>query len=333
MPTGRIKYYNAEKGFGFIAQDSGDADVFLHNSGVKHWEDDELRIGQRVEYSIVEGKRGLVAQDVEVLLSPIERKWLRQGKAVIPRDYLGTLSQQPEKSLNLNQSFRATKFPSTSAPASTSGTSSRPQEVGAQVDAARLEPETVEDVESQINKGAKKDATSSVAPRPRPRRENRPTFGHLYIQKQIEFQTDMVFGLYDHQYISVTIQGFNKYGFILRIDSENLEISRRSAKFCYKVQDAEKLQAILRYNETIRDRQLGPVESPEEGFQIDTQQLVAARENRVPIEVTMREGEVFRGCVDWESLNEIKLVLENGSKIVLFRSSVQDFKVCSKAEI
>jgi CspA family cold shock protein len=331
MPTGRIKYYNAEKGFGFIAQDNGDADVFLHNSVVKHWEDDELRIGQRVEYSIVEGKRGLVAQDVEVLLSPIERKWLRQGKAVIPRDYLGTLSQQPEKSLNLNQSFRSTKVPPTTAPASASGTSSRPQEDGAQVDATPLGSETLEDVESRINKGSKKDATSSDTPRPR--RENRPTFGHLYIQKQIEFQTDMIFGLYDHQYISVTIQGFNKYGFILRIDSEDLEISRRSAKFCYKVQDAEKLQAILRYNETIRDRQLGPVESPEEGFQIDTQQLVAARENRVPIEVTMREGEVFRGCVDWESLNEIKLVLENGSKIVLFRSSVQDFKVCSKAEI
>ena len=45
------------------------------------------------------------------------------------------------------------------------------------------------------------------------------------------------------------------------------------------------------------------------GSQIDTLQLVTAREDRVPIEVTMREGEVFRGSVDWESPNEIKLVL------------------------
>ena len=317
MPTGRIKYYNAEKGFGFIAQDSGDADVFLHNSSVKYWEDDELRIGQRVEYDIVDGKRGLVAQDVEVLLSPIERKWLRQGKAVIPRDYLGTLSQHPEKSLNLNQSFQATDV----------------EETGSQVGGMSLQPVPLEDVESRINEGAKKHASAAVAPKPRSKRVNRPTFGNLYIQKQIEFQTDMIFALYDHQFISGTIQGFNKYEFTLRIDGENLEVSRKNLKFCYKAQDAGKLQAILHYDETIQDLKLGPAGSAKEGSQIDTLQLVTAREDRVPIEVTMREGEVFRGSVDWESPNEIKLVLRNGSKVVVFCSAVENFKVCSKEEI
>ena len=316
MPTGRIKYYNAEKGFGFIAQDSGEADVFLHNSSVKYWEDDELRIGQRVEYSVVEGKRGLVAQDVEVLLSPIERKWLRQGKAVIPRDYLGPLSQHPEKSLNLNQPVQATDN----------------REVESQEDDMSLQSVRHEDVESRMNEGAKKHTIDAAAPKPRSERVNRPTFGNLYIQKQIEFQTDMIFGLYDHQIISGTIQGFNKYEFTLRIDDENLEISRKNLKFCYKTQDDGKLQAIFHYDEEIRDRKLGPVGSSEEGFQIDTGQLVAARVDRIPIEVTMREGEVFRGSVDWESPNEIKLVLRNGSKIVLFRSAVEKFRVCSKKE-
>ena len=317
MPTGRIKYYNAEKGFGFIAQDSGDADVFLHNSALRYWEDDELRIGQRVEYNVVEGKRGLVAQDVEVLLSPIERKWLRQGKAVIPRDYMGTLSQQPENSLSLEQSFQVSNI----------------QEGGAQADTTGHRRGQIKDVESRLNKDDKNKPARSVAPKPRSRRVNRPTFGNLYLQKQIEFRTDMVFGLYDHQYISATIRGFNKNGFMLRVEGENREFPRKDVKFCYKTQDSEKFGAILRYNEAIRGVKQGPVESPEEGFQIDTQQLVAARKNRDPIEVTMREGEVFLGCVDWESPNEIKLVLQNGSKVVLFRSAVQDFKVCSKAEI
>ena len=316
MPTGRIKYYNVEKGFGFIAQDSGEADVFLHNSSVKYWEDDELRIGQRVEYRVVEGKRGLVAQDVEVLLSPIERKWLRQGKAVIPRDYLGTLSQQPENSLSLEQSFRVSDV----------------QEVGGQADATGHRRGQTKNVESRISKDAKNQPNGSTASKPRSRRVNRPTFGNLYLQKQIEFQTDMVFGLYDHQYISATIQAFHKYEFVLRIDSENLKFPRKNIKFCYKTQDSDKLHAIFRYNETVRDLKLPPMESSEERFQIDAQQLVAARKNRVPIEVTMREGEVFRGCVDWESPNEIKLVLQNGSKVVLFRSAVQDFTVCSRAE-
>lgn len=313
MPTGRIKYYNAEKGFGFIAQDSGDADVFLHNSAVKYWEDDELRIGQRVEYSVVEGKRGLVAQDVEVLLSPIERKWLRQGKAVIPRDYLGTLSQHPEKGFNLDQSFE-------------SGDVHR-------ADSAELRSELPKDGESRINEVSKKHVNGATAPKPRSKRVSRPTFGNLYIQKQIEFQTDMVFGLYDHQFTPGTIQGFNKYEFTLRIDGEDREVSRTNLKFCYKTQDSDKLQAILCYNESIRDLKLGPAGSSEAESKVDTRQLVAAREDRVPIEVTMREGEVFRGSVDWESPNEIKLVLRNGSKIVLFRSAVEDFRVCSKEEI
>ncbi|MDE0297472.1 MAG: cold-shock protein [Candidatus Poribacteria bacterium] len=313
MPTGRIKYYNPEKGFGFIAQDSGDADVFLHNSSVKYWEDDELRIGQRVQYSVVEGKRGLVAQDVEVLLSPIERKWLRQGKAVIPRDYLGSLSQHPEKGFNLDQSFEAGNVE--------------------QAGAAGSQSEPLKDVEHRINDVTKKHANGSTAPKPRSKRVSRPTFGNLYIQKQIEFQTDMVFGLYDHQFMSGTIRGFNKHEFILRIDDDNIEVSRTKLKFCHKVQDTDKLQEILRYDESVRDQKLGPVGASEDGFQIDTRQLIDARENRVPIEVTMREGEIFLGNVDWESPNEIKLVLRNGSKIVLFRSAVKDFRVCSKEEM
>lgn len=317
MPTGRIKYYNAEKGFGFIAQDSGDADVFLHNSSVQYWEDDELRIGQRVEYSVVEGKRGLVAQDVEIVLSPIERKWLRQGKAVIPRDYLGTLSQHPEKGSNPNQSSHVSDV----------------HDDELQVEGTRLQPGAHDDVESGTNEGTRKQVSATDASKPKSKRVNRPTFGNLYIQKQIEFQTEMVFCLYDHHSISGTLQGFNKYEFTLRVDGENLEISRKDLKFCYKAQDTDKLQAILQHDETIQELELGPVGSPEEGFQIDTRQLVAAREGRDPIEVKLREGEVFRGSVDWESPNEIKLVLRNGAKIVLFRSAVQDFRVCSKEEI
>ena len=143
----------------------------------------------------------------------------------------------------------------------------------------------------------------------------------------------MVFGLYDHQFISGTILGFNKNEFILRVDGEDLEVSRKNLKFCYKAQDTDKLEAILQHDETIQDLKLGPAGPSEDGFQIDTRQLVSAREDRVPIEVTMREGEVFRGSVDWESPSEIKLVLRNGAKIVLFRSAVEKFRVCSKKEI
>ena len=74
MPTGKIKYYNSEKSFGFITQDSGEDDVFLHASALKGWDPDDLRVGQRVKYEVVKGKKGLVAQDAEILLTPIEKR-------------------------------------------------------------------------------------------------------------------------------------------------------------------------------------------------------------------------------------------------------------------
>ena len=61
MPTGKVKWYDAEKGFGFLSDDDG-GDVFLHAEGVS-----TLKGGTRVEFGIVEGRRGAQALSVKVL--------------------------------------------------------------------------------------------------------------------------------------------------------------------------------------------------------------------------------------------------------------------------
>lgn len=64
VATGTVMWFNAEKGFGFIGQDDGGPDVFVHFSAIKGIGDRNLSEGQRVEFEVSEGARGLVASNV-----------------------------------------------------------------------------------------------------------------------------------------------------------------------------------------------------------------------------------------------------------------------------
>ena len=68
MPTGKVKWYNPEKGFGFLTRDDG-AEVFVHSSALPSGTN-ELRPGQRVEFGIVEGRKGPQALQVRILETP-----------------------------------------------------------------------------------------------------------------------------------------------------------------------------------------------------------------------------------------------------------------------
>lgn len=61
--SGKVKWFNASKGFGFITRDSGD-DVFVHFRSIRGEGHRILRDGQRVEFSISQGDKGLQADDV-----------------------------------------------------------------------------------------------------------------------------------------------------------------------------------------------------------------------------------------------------------------------------
>lgn len=63
---GNVKWFNASKGFGFITRDSGD-DVFVHFRSIRGEGHRVLRDGQRVEFSVSQGDKGLQADDVTAL--------------------------------------------------------------------------------------------------------------------------------------------------------------------------------------------------------------------------------------------------------------------------
>jgi CspA family cold shock protein len=64
MATGTVKWFNSEKGFGFIEQDGGGADVFVHYSAISGGGYRELTEGQKVEFEVTQGQKGPQADNV-----------------------------------------------------------------------------------------------------------------------------------------------------------------------------------------------------------------------------------------------------------------------------
>ncbi len=64
MTVGSVKWFNAEKGFGFITPDDGGEDVFVHHSAIQMEGYRDLSEGQRVEFEVTQGQKGLQASNV-----------------------------------------------------------------------------------------------------------------------------------------------------------------------------------------------------------------------------------------------------------------------------
>ena len=67
MAQGTVKWFNSEKGYGFISRDDGDKDVFVHYSEIQGSGFKSLEENQRVEFEVAQGNKGPQATNVRVL--------------------------------------------------------------------------------------------------------------------------------------------------------------------------------------------------------------------------------------------------------------------------
>ena len=109
MPTGRVKFFDDDKGFGFIAGDDG-SEVFLHASALPQGTA-TIRPGTRVEYGIVDGRKGAQALSLRILEAPpslpaASRK-PAEDLAIITEDLIRLLDQ-------IGSSLKRGKYPETS---------------------------------------------------------------------------------------------------------------------------------------------------------------------------------------------------------------------------
>lgn len=67
MATGTVKWFSAEKGYGFIAPDDGSADVFAHYSAIQSSGYRTLEENQKVEFDVTQGPKGPQAENIQPL--------------------------------------------------------------------------------------------------------------------------------------------------------------------------------------------------------------------------------------------------------------------------
>ncbi len=67
MPEGTVKWFNADKGYGFITPESGGEDLFVHFSAIQVQGYKSLDEGQRVSFEVTQGQKGPQASDVRPL--------------------------------------------------------------------------------------------------------------------------------------------------------------------------------------------------------------------------------------------------------------------------
>ena len=65
MATGTVKFFNTQKGYGFIQPDDGSKDVFVHISAVQRAGMDSLKEGQKVSFDVTQGPKGKQASNIQ----------------------------------------------------------------------------------------------------------------------------------------------------------------------------------------------------------------------------------------------------------------------------
>ncbi|TDC65218.1 cold-shock protein [Actinomadura sp. GC306] len=110
MPTGKVKWYDSDKGFGFLTRDDG-GEVFVHSSALPSGVT-ALKPGQRIEFGVVEGRRGQQALQVRVLESlPSVEKTIAKQRRKKP-DEMVVITEDLIKLLDgISNTYRRGKHP------------------------------------------------------------------------------------------------------------------------------------------------------------------------------------------------------------------------------
>ena len=139
----------------------------------------------------------------------------------------------------------------------------------------------------------------------------------------------MIFEVYNHESIPCTVIELYTYDLELLVDGEKRKIRRHDIKYCYKQENADKVQAYISYDESVRSQGLMPIIPRRKRYQIDNNAVIEARKQKQTLRFVTREGEIVMGTIGWHSLYDIKINLPLGGNVIVCRHAAYDFQVFS----
>jgi sRNA-binding regulator protein Hfq len=147
-----------------------------------------------------------------------------------------------------------------------------------------------------------------------------PDVAMLYIQKQAEEQTPMVFVTRDQE-LHATVIEFGTYEHLLRVDGEPTPIKKIALQYHYKAIDIDTVAAKIGVDEVALAKN-DPAPLPyNHRYHLSNRDLWAARKQVIPVRFTMRSGVTFTGLIDWFTPYAIKLNIAHVGRTTLLRSS------------
>jgi CspA family cold shock protein len=97
MPSGTVKWFNDAKGFGFIQPDGGGADAFAHFSAIQMEGFKTLKEGQRVDFELTQGAKGLMAANIQAATPSAEHPQPTDSALTSPGQVDGAGSHSPDR--------------------------------------------------------------------------------------------------------------------------------------------------------------------------------------------------------------------------------------------
>jgi CspA family cold shock protein len=96
MPSGTVKWFNDAKGFGFIQPDGGGADAFAHFSAIQMEGFKTLKEGQRVDFELTQGTKGLMAANIQAATALADSPQPTDRVLTSPGQMVGAGSNSPD---------------------------------------------------------------------------------------------------------------------------------------------------------------------------------------------------------------------------------------------